>query len=253
MEAVRQPFSRHLDELRWRLMIVAAFLCIGAGIGYWLRQPLFNILRHPLNQQLYYTSPIGGFNAMLKIAILFGIIVSIPIFMYETVKFLEPAFRRRGSAKPLRTVTFSLFLAACGISFAYFVSLPASLKFLTNLDTSGLKPFLVVNDYLNFVLYFLAGFAILFQLPVIMMFMDRITPLKPGRLMKYQRYVILFSFVIAAILTPTPDPINQTLMALPVILLYQLSVIVVWLRRRKQKAAPPIQPAVIMDIRPPDA
>lgn len=232
-----QPFSEHVRELRRRLLYIVATLLLGSIIGYIIHGSLFAIIRRPLHAQLYYTTPIGGFNAMIKISIMFGLIVTVPVFVYQIGKFLGPAFKHRIHARKIMLLSTSL--AILGVLFAYFVSLPASLHFLANIDSKNLQSLYTVNEYLNFVSAYMAGFALLFQLPLIMLFINRIKPQRPGKLMSVERYVILASFILAAILTPTPDPINQTIMAVPIILLYQFSVLLVWLTNRKHKKIAP--------------
>lgn len=235
-----QPFGEHLRELRRRLMYTIAALFLGSIAGYALHEKLFSLIRRPLHSQLYYTTPTGGFNAVIKISILFGVIVTVPVFVYQLCKFLSPAFRRHIRATSI--IFFSSFLACLGVLFAYFIGLPASLHFLANIDSQNLTSLITVNEYLNFVFGYMAGFALLFQLPLILLFINRIKPQRPGRLMRIQRYVILISFIVAAILTPTPDPVNQTIMALPIIALYQFSVVLIWFinRRNKTFAAEPV-------------
>lgn len=240
-----QPFSEHLQELRLRVLFVISALFLGSIAGYVLHEWVFRIIRQPLNEKLYYTTPTGGFNAVIKISILFGILVTIPVLIYQIGRFLSPAFRHRFRAS--RIILFSVCLAVAGVAFAYFLSLPASLHFLANVDTKDLQSLITVNEYLNFVAAYLAGFALLFQLPLILLFINRIKPQRPSKLMGIQRYIIVGSFILAAILTPTPDPMNQLIMALPIILLYQFSVIIIWFVNRREKfhdAEPiPIQPA----------
>ena len=229
-----QPVSEHIRELRWRLLLCCLVLVAASVVGYILHERLFRILSRPLGAPLYYTSPTGGFYALIKISILFGVLITIPVFIYQIGKFLSPAFRRRFRA--FRVILTTAFLAILGVLFAYYIALPAALHFLANIDSS-LQSLITINEYLNFVFSYVVGFALLFQLPLIMLFINRIKPQKPGQLMRIQRYVVLFSFVLAAIFTPTPDPINQLLMALPIILLYQLSVVLIWIANRKEKYA----------------
>ncbi len=231
----RQPFSEHLKELRQRLIYCLLALISGSLVGYVFHDKLFHIITRPLHQKLYYTSPLGGFNAIIKVSLIFGIVTSLPVIIYHLNRFLSPAFKHPDRKQPLRIAFYSFSLAVIGVTFGYFVSLPATLHFLTNLGIKEFQPFIVVNDYLNFVFNYLVGFAVVFQLPLVLLFINRITPQKPGHLMKYQRYVILGSFIVAAILTPTPDPLNQTLMALPMILLYQVSILIIWLQNRQTK------------------
>jgi sec-independent protein translocase protein TatC len=169
--------------------------------------------------------------------------------MYQIGKFISPSFVRY-KGRILRLLLFSVILASLGVLFAYYVSLPAALHFLANVDTQDLQSIITVNEYLNFVIGYVAGFALLFQLPLLMLFINRIKPLRPGRLMRIQRWVILISFIVAAFLTPTPDPINQAIMAFPIILLYQFSIGLIWFvnRRRKITAAEPAPVAVTPSV-----
>lgn len=234
-----QPLREHLRELRARLLRSLAALILASIAGYFMHERLFALVRHPLHEQLYYTTPTGGFNAVIKISILFGTVVAVPVFIYQTARFLSPAFKRH--IKALRIIFASIFLALSGVLFAYFVSLPAALHFLANIDDKQLQSLITVNEYLNFVFSYVAAFALLFQLPLVMLFINRIKPLRPGGLMGLQRWVILVSFIIAAIFTPTPDPFNQVIMAAPIVALYQLSVVFVWLANRKRYQPMPVE------------
>ncbi len=244
-----QPFSEHVRELRRRLLYSIASLFLGTIVGYVIHERLFALIRRPLHQELYYTTPTGGFNAIIKISILFGVLMAVPVFIYQIGKFLSPGFRYRFKAG--RIIILSVVLAFLGVLFAYYVSLPAALHFLANVDSKDLQSLITVNEYLNFVIGYVASFALLFQLPLIMLFINRIKPQKPGKLMRIQRWVVLISFILAALLTPTPDPINQTIMALPIILLYQFSVILIWsvnLRHKKKVTAVEHEPIVVTPV-----
>ncbi len=238
-----QPFSEHVRELRKRLLFFIGALLIGSIAGYALHERLFAIIRRPLHEQLYYTTPMGGFNAVLKISILFGVIVAVPVLVYQLCRFLSPAFRRHIGV--FRILISSVILGLVGVSFAYYLALPAALHFLANIDTENLQALITVNEYINFVGAYLVGFALLFQLPLVLLFINRIKPLKPGGLMRAQRWVILGSFVIAAILTPTPDPMNQLIMTLPIVLLYQFSIMLVWFVNRRERSRA-VKPAPAM-------
>ncbi len=231
-----QPFSAHIKELRQRMMYVIAVLIIGCTTGYFIHERLFSIIRRPLHQQLYYTTPTGGFNAVIKISILFGVVITIPILIHQIIKFVSPVAKRKPGTK--RIITLSISLAAIGVVFAYYICLPSALHFLANVDSQNFQSIITINEYLNFVFAYIAGFALLFQLPLLLLFINRIKPLDPGSLMRIQRWVILISFILAAILTPTPDPMNQFLMALPIILLYQFSVMLIWGVNRRKKPVP---------------
>ncbi|MEK7471811.1 MAG: twin-arginine translocase subunit TatC [Patescibacteria group bacterium] len=230
-----QTFSEHLKELRKRLMIGTAVVVVGSLLGYVVHEPLFRLLKSPLGQELYYNTPVGGFNAMIKISVLVGLVAGIPFLVYQICQFLAPAFKNLNPKRPISIMIWSLLLALIGVAFGYFISLPASLNFLTNYDSQNVQPMIIVGEYLNFVFSYLLGLALLFQLPLIMLFINRVKPQKPGRLMRHQRWVILISFILAAVISPTPDPMNQLILAAPIILMYQLSVGLIWVQNRRSR------------------
>lgn len=233
-------FREHLTEFRRRLLYCVVFLAAGMGLG-WLYSPQITmLLQHPLSQHLYFNDPAGGLGFVIQISLFAGIIFAIPITVYQLIQFIRPATRKVSTASVVWLVIASLILASFGVAFAYFLSLPAALKFLLSINSSGVSPLISADKYLSFVMTYLASFALIFQLPLILLFINRITPLSGGKLMRYERPVIIFSFVAAAILTPTPDPFNQVIMALPMIILYQVAVlcVVVSNRTRRVKLAP---------------
>lgn len=230
-------FAEHIIELRSRLMWVLLFVLIGGAIGYALHDRLLQILQTPLNDSLYYNTPAGAFSFVMKLCVTFGIIIAIPALSYHTFAFLGPIVSSRTKSMFVQYVFMSVVLAAMGIAFAYFVSLPASLHFLTTFGEDGdINALITANEYFNFVLAYVAGFALLFQVPLIIAFTNRITPLQPKQLLGATRYVVVISFIAAAIITPTPDPMNQAIMAGPIIALYLLSIIFVALHPKRLKA-----------------
>jgi sec-independent protein translocase protein TatC len=185
---------------------------------------------------LYYTSPTGGFAFLYKICITAGIVFALPAILYNCFKFLEPVLEKHQRKGTLKYIFWSFLLAYIGIAFAYYISLPSALKFLTGFGekTGNVESLINVNEYFSFALAYVGGFAALFQLPIIILFINRIKPLKPMQMMKAQRYIIVGSFIVAAILTPTPDPFNQMMMAAPMVILYQFSIAMIWCTNRKR-------------------
>lgn len=231
----KKPFIEHVHELQKRLTWSVLALGIGSAIAYAFHEPLLLLVQQPLGQTLYYTSPTGGFSFLFKVCLAAGFILALPIILYHTFGFLGPLLRRRQRTVIVAYTAWSFNLAFAGVIFAYFISLPAALHFLAKFGGSGVQSLITVDEYFNFALAYLAGFALLFQLPLIILFINRIKPLKPSKMMSAQRYVILISFIVAAILTPTPDPFNQLLMAAPAIVMYQVGVILVTVSNRHQR------------------
>lgn len=234
----KATFAEHVQELRNRLFWTVLFLLLGAGLGYFVHDTLILWLQRPLNESLYYTTPGGAFSFIIKVCTVFGFVLALPVLIYQIFAFFGPLIKLKTKRSFLLYIVCSFLLAMGGLSFAYFISLPAALHFLVTFGTdSNIKSLITANEYFNFVLTYMAGFAVLFQVPLIVLLVDKIKPIPPSKLLGTIRYVVLASFIVAAIITPTPDPINQALMAGPIILLYLMSVAAVALRsvaRRKK-------------------
>ena len=222
------PMMDHVAELRRRALWCLIALFIGGVIGYRYQDQIIAWLVKPLGQQLFYTSPKGGFDFLIKICLFFGFILAVPVIIYNLFKFISPAIPPQITYSFTKIILVSILLALSGVAFAYFVSLPAALHFLNNFSSEQVSSLISAQEYFNFVMIYMAGFALLFQMPLVFSFINKVKPLKPTRLLKQQRVVILISFIVAAVLTPTPDPFNQALMAAPIIALYQTSIGVVW-------------------------
>jgi sec-independent protein translocase protein TatC len=232
-------FAEHVQELRRRIMWTLLFVAIGAGVGYALHDKILQVLQSPLNEKLYYTTPTGAFSFIIKICCVFGLVVALPMLVYQIFAFFQPLIEVRTRGLMVLYVLGSVVLAGAGMVFAYFISLPAALHFLVNFgsDSGSIQALITANEYFNFVFAYIAGFAVLFQIPLIILFINKVTPLKPKHLFGATRYVVLGSFIISAIITPTPDPFNQALMAGPIILLYFMTACVVAVLNRPKRLA----------------
>lgn len=224
-----QPFSEHLSELRARLLSSAVLFIVGTIVGYLLHERILAVLVAPLGQPVFYSSPAGGFDFLIKLSFLFGLAISIPVLVFHTLRFVEPALPPQSPRKMLLVLTSSCLLLIAGVMFAYFISLPAALYFLGSFTSEGVQALISASDYFSFVTRYLLGFGLLFQLPLVLLVINSVQRIPIGRLLGLEKWVVLLSFVVAAVLTPTPDVFNQLLMALPLIVLYQITVVLVWL------------------------
>lgn len=233
-------FLDHVHELRRRLFWVIGVIITASSAAYPFLDYVIKIVTAPLSgQQLYYLTPVGGMSFSIKLCVFIGVIVAVPVIMYHLYRFLEPIMGEwRRSA--VFYVGLSSLLAVSGILFAYYLSLPGALRFLTGLNLDHIQAMLTVDSYLSFVMTYLLGSALLFQIPLLLVIINTMTPLKPNKLMKSQRYVIVAAFIIAAIISPTPDLMNQLIFALPIIAMYELGVIMVWLQNKRRTKAPPV-------------
>lgn len=228
LEIPPEPFANHLHELRLRVLFYLAFLILGSIIGYIFHRDILQILMRPLGGPIFYSSPAGAFDFTLKISLFFGFIFSLPVLIYQILKFAEPALPKKISGLMVTSLLASSTLLIIGMSFAYFISLPAALLFLNQFSTEQIKSLISTTEYLNFVTRYLLGFGVVFQLPLIILIINSIKKIPLKTMLQYERWVVVIAFIMAAILTPTPDIFNQIMMAAPLILLYQITILAVW-------------------------
>ncbi|MBW2339281.1 MAG: twin-arginine translocase subunit TatC [Deltaproteobacteria bacterium] len=237
----KQPFLAHLDELRKRLIVCA--ITVGAGfiVSYIFSKQLFSFLILPLTKvlpdesTLIFTSLPEMFIAYIKVALISGIILAVPVIFYELWMFVAPALYRTEKRYVVPFVLFSTILFVVGSLFGYFVVFPYGFKFFIGLATEDIQALPSVKQYFSFAIRLLLAFGLVFEMPVAVLFLTKIGLITPESMKKYRKYAILGSFVLSAILTP-PDVATQLMMALPIITLYELSIFISKaVRRKKQK------------------
>jgi sec-independent protein translocase protein TatC len=217
-------FSAHLQELKNRFLVWFIFFIALCCLSYYWYPSLLQWLIIPLHGPLIYTSPTGALQTVFGVCILFGLILSLPVLLYQILKFFEPAFTPIPALDIFRYLILSFGLALAGFLTAYYLVLPATLNFLSGFSGQQLTALISAQDYFSFIYKYLLGFAVLFQLPLVIFILSKFTKLRSRTLLHYWRQVIVLSFLFAAILTPTPDPVNQTLLAAPILVLYFISV-----------------------------
>lgn len=215
----------HIRELRVRLVASALILVI-AGVGvYFLYEPILSILRSPLDAPLYYSTPAGSFAFVMQICFMGALAVTIPVIVYNLIMFVRPAFQ---AAIPKRRVyltsLLSGVLAAAGAAFGFLVIIPGALHFFAGFQVDGLSALISADSYLSFVTNVIITFIIVFQIPLVLTFIDRIKPLTPKSLFKAEKWVILASLIISFLVPFALDITTSLLIALPIILLYNLSI-----------------------------
>ena len=241
----RMSFMEHLGELRTRIMWSLVAAGIGIVIALFITDPVMRFISRPLlrmKTELVFTSPTEAFWTWMKVAMMLGIFISMPGILYQVWKFVAPGLHahEKKYAAPFILVGSLLFLI--GGVFAMLIIIPYASNFLVTFgQEKGWKPMLTVSSYTDFVIKFTLAFGLVFELPVVITILSLIGVVTPQFLSKNRKYAILINFIIAAVLTPTPDMINQTLMAGPLCILYEVGIICARLatRRRRQAAVPP--------------
>jgi sec-independent protein translocase protein TatC len=222
----KQPFIEHAHELRRRLFYIAISVIAVSSAIYFIQQKVVAALLKPSHgQHFIYTSPGGGIDFLFRVCIYAGLIFSTPVIMYNLLGFLEPLITS-GSKKFIISISLiSTVLAVAGVVFGYFIGLPAALHFLLHQFKSvQIQPLVTIQSYLHFVMAYILGSSLLFQLPIILICINRIKPLNPKRLFHYERWVILAAFVLSGLMNPTPNLVSQLIVAGPFIIMYQIGI-----------------------------
>jgi len=229
-EESKLPFTAHLEELRKRLIVCFVAVGIGFVICYGFKEYLFQILVHPLvkvmppGDSLIFTGLPEAFFTYLKVAFLAGLMLAAPVIIYEFWSFVAPGLYDKEKRLMLPIVFLSTFFFIGGALFGYFLVFPWGFKFFLGFATETIRPMPSMKEYLGFSAKLLLAFGLVFELPLVITFLARLGIVSVDFLKKNRKYALLLFFVGAAILTP-PDVVTQIMMALPLMLLYEISII----------------------------
>ena len=229
---------QHFEDLRRTLIVCLIALMIATFGCFFFSDFFLSLLRRPIDQlglNLIFIGVTEGFFTKIKVALYAGLVVSFPVIAWQVWRFIVPALYPNERRYILTLVPVSTLLFVAGVVFAYYTVFPVMMRFL--LQISGeLQPFITVSQYVSFCISFLIPFGLIFELPVFSMFLTRIGLITPQWLRAKRRYALLLFFIVGAVLTPSPDPISQCLMALPMYVLYEASIIVSRFTRAKKEA-----------------
>jgi sec-independent protein translocase protein TatC len=240
MSDLQMPFTAHLAELRKRLIICFVAVGIGFAAAYafsaeilsWLVDPLIKVL-HP-GDKLVFTALPEAFFIYLKASLIGGIVLASPVIFYELWMFVAPGLHQKEKKFVLPFVIISTLLFAAGALFGYYVVFPVGFRFLVGFSTENIRALPSLQLYLSFCLKMLLGFGLVFEFPVLAYFLGRAGILNSRMMAKNRRIAVLLIFIIAAILTP-PDVVSQIILAVPLYLLFEGSILIVKFTGKKKR------------------
>ena len=222
----------HLTELRSRLIKSLIAVAVGSVVGYCFIGDIMHYLTLPAGK-LYYMQPSEAFFTYIKVAIVAGFLLALPVVFYQAWRFFLPALTRKERLVLGLVVPISVLLFFAGLAFSFFLVLPAGIRFFMSFGNGELEALFSINRYFDFVISFVLPFGFVFELPLIITILGKIGILSSRFLGKYQRIVIFLSFILGAIITPTPDIFTQSMIALPMIVLYEVGYLIVRFALRK--------------------
>ncbi len=224
--------TEHLTDLRSCLIKSIIALVVGTAFSAYFLQNIMNVLTSSA-QQLYYMRPAEAFVIYMKVALLSGLVLSSPFILYQLYAFVRPALTLRERRFTLICIPIALMLFILGMLFSYSFVFPRGLEFFLGFAQGKVSPLISMESYLDFMLMLVVPFGFAFNVPVILTLLAYLNIISSKLLMKFQRHVILVAFIIAGVITPTPDVITQTLLAVPMILLYEVSIVLIKFVLRK--------------------
>lgn len=255
------PLTEHLGELRKRILVSLVAVLIAFSVAFAFSEEIFRTVMFPLkytlefsakelsfqfvpqdklqNTKLVFLAPAEAFWMNLKVAFVAGLIFSLPVIFSQVWQFISPGLLAHEKKYVFPFVITATLLFLFGAAFCFLIVLPFAMGFLLTYKVGDfLMPMLSVGQYVDFCLKFILAFGAIFELPIIIVFLTKMGVVTPKALARNRKYAALVAFIVAAFLTPTPDAFNQILMALPIILLYEIGI---WISplfaRKKQEAA----------------
>ena len=222
----------HLGELRRRIVVAVIAVVAGTLAAYFYIDELMRFVTAPAGK-LYFMSPAEGFFAYLKLAVFAGFMLALPVVLWQVWAFVAPALTSGEKKWAIVMVPGAAVLFFTGVAFAYLLVWPAAVKFFLGFGSESLQPMLSLGQYLSFRLSFILPFGIIFDLPLVLLVLAKMGIISSRFLAKQRRVMVVVAFIVGGIITPTPDIFTQTMMAVPIILLYEASIWAVKILLRK--------------------
>ena len=225
------PFTAHLEELRTRLIRCSIAVLIGTMASYAFKEKLFDILTWPLiqamppNGKLIYTGLPEAFFTYLKVSFITGLLLAAPVIAYQFWMFVAPGLYKKERFLLAPVIFLSAFFFVGGALFGYYLVLPWGFKFFIGFSSETIQAMPSMKEYLSLASKMLLAFGFVFELPIVLTSMAALGLTTAGFLKKNRKYAVVMAFVIGAVLTPSPDVVSQVMMAVPLVILYELSII----------------------------
>jgi sec-independent protein translocase protein TatC len=238
----KMSFLEHLDELRKRLIVSVLAICGGFLVAFLFINQIFAFIMRPLQEilpnggRLIYTEATEAFMLQLKVAALAGVVLAAPIIMWQLWLFVAPGLYAKEKRFALPFILFSTIFFVGGAAFSHFIVFPAAWRFFASFNNEYLQFMPKVSEAFGLYAYMLLAFGIIFQMPTLVLALARMGVVTAGFLWRHTKYAILIIFILAAVITPSSDVVNQSLMAVPMIVLYILSILIAWAFGKKKRA-----------------
>lgn len=226
----------HLEDLRKRLMWSAIAVAIGTAISFVFAEDIIEILKSVAEGiKLQAIEPTEMIGTYFKLSLAGGLVLATPVIIYEVVMFIRPALTQKERTYLYTLLPGVLIAFAVGVVFAYFVLVPPAMTFLFNFGSGVATVEWRIGKYITMITRLIFAIGMCFETPIVIYFLTRIGILNVQKLRRFRRFAVVGAFIIAAIITPTFDPVNQSIVALPLIALYEVGILLSRIAQRGKK------------------
>ena len=242
--AAEMPFLDHLEELRWRIIWSLGALVVGVVVSFalllrferpvllWLQSPILPFLH---GRRLMNTHPGEGFSILMQTALIGGIIIALPVIIYQIWIFLSPALHKHEKRIGVPVIIGAVFLFVCGAALAWYLVLPMTLRFLTGIGDDAFDQMITASEYFGFIISLVLAVGAVFELPILVLLLSTFGLVTPKFLSKFRRHALVGSFVIAAFITPGDIFVTNLILTVLLYMLYEVSIVLSWLVFRKRE------------------
>jgi len=231
----------HLLELRTRVMRVSAVTLGGMIVSFVMHKPILSFLMHPAFGLAdsaavgpVFTDPLEFLSIAMRVSLVSGLVLASPVLLYEIIMFAGPGLTKAERKFVIAFMPAALLSFGLGAAFAYYVLFPPAFTFLLSFGSDVATPMIRIGSLINLVVMLMFWMGVLFEIPIVLFFLARMGMVNAVKLRRYRRYVVVVAFILGAVVTPTMDPINQSIVAVSVVLLYELGILLAWLGARRR-------------------
>lgn len=233
MTQKQASFIDHLEELRRRILWSIAAVALFTAAGFFIAKKFLNvIIERAALGTTYFFAPTEAFTAQIKAAVFLGVVVSFPFLLYQSWAFIGPGLTRTERRISLSYMGSGIVLFAMGILFGYYILIPYGLKFLLSFGSETIQPMINIGRYMNFFLWCLLGSGLLFQLPLMLFFLMRLGVVDVETVSRHRAEAVVAVLILCAVITPTGDFFTLLLLSIPLLLLFELSILIARLSGR---------------------
>jgi sec-independent protein translocase protein TatC len=238
----KMTFLEHLEELRQRLVRACLYLALGFAVCWGFHERIFQFMVEPMRKagfkdKFVFMGPAEALMLYMKMAFFVGIFVAAPLILWEIWGFIAPGLYKNEKKWAIPFIGMGTFFFAGGALFGHYILFPLTFQFLYTFGGPDMQFMPRIGEYWSFYSWFLLGLGLVFQIPVVIFVLARLGLVTPGTLVRGWKWAILASFIVSALVTPSPDIVNQTALAAPMIGLYGLGVLVAWLFGKERDPA----------------